>query len=114
MLTGKGAAWGLLAAVDGYSMTAKMRGQFDLIDRGLMLDRVMRVRLQPFHVLDDLAVELVDQQIDRRIEVAVGAFDEDVLSLQMQIDFRALLSVLFLMVVDREDHSAIDDLVAMP
>ena len=91
-----------------------LRRQFDLLDGRLLLEWIVRVRLQSLHVIDDLAVELVDQHINRGVQIAVRAFDEYTLAFQMQIDFRSLLLVFLLVVFDREDHSSIDNLVAMP
>ena len=47
----------------------------------LMLDRVVLVFLDAPFVAHDLSIEPVDHEIDRRVQVAVGTFDEDVLAL---------------------------------
>ncbi len=41
-----------------------------------MLERIVGMRVQVVFVLDDLAVELVDERIDRRVEIPVVALDE--------------------------------------
>jgi hypothetical protein len=87
--------------------------QLDVGRLRMMLDRVVLVFLETILVPDDLPVELVDHQVDRGVEVAVGAFNEDIFALQMEIDFNLLTLFLFLMIVDREDHIAIDHLIEM-
>src|ERR1700754_503820 len=79
----------------------------------LVLDRFVLVALQTILVTNDLPVQLVDHQVDRRVKVAVAAFDKNILALQMQVDFNLLSLFLFLVIVDREDHTAVDHLIEM-
>ncbi|CAM2148338.1 hypothetical protein PT2222_10474 [Paraburkholderia tropica] len=81
--------------------------------RGLMLERLVSMALHAILVSHDLAIELVDHEIDGGIHVAIAALNEDVLAFQMKVHFNLLSLVLFLVVVDREDHIAIDDLIEM-
>jgi len=53
-----------------------------------VLHGFMGVALNLVLVPDDLPVQLVDHQVDRRVHISVTTLDEDVLALQVKVDFR--------------------------
>jgi len=55
--------------------------------RSLPLQRLGGMRFSAFLVLDDLAVELVDQEVDGRVQVLVVGFAVNVLSTHVKVDF---------------------------
>src|SRR4051794_9136793 len=69
---------------------------------------VMTVQGGFFLVLDDLAVELVDQAVDRGVHVLVRALAEDVAPRDVDVGFRLLLQL-----VHREDNHHVDDMIEM-
>jgi hypothetical protein len=79
----------------------------------LMLDGRVLMILNTALVADDLPIEPINHEIDGRVQIAVGAFDEDVFALQMKTDFNLLPLILLFLIVDREDHIAIDHLIEM-
>ena len=85
-----------------------------LAESGLRVEpfwRDVMVILNPVLVTADLAVELVDQLIDRGIEIFAGVLDEDVLALDMQRDLGLLTSFLLTELLDGQQHVDVDDLV---
>ena len=60
-------------------------------------------------VFQYLAVELVDQRIDRGIHVGVVAFDENVLAAEMNVGFYFLLQLVY-----GENHVNVYDVIEMP
>ncbi len=69
--------------------------------------------LQAFLVPADLAVQLVHQLVDGRVEVLVRLLDEDVAALDVERDLGALTPFLLPQLVHREEDVHIDDLVEM-
>ncbi len=80
----------------------------------LIFDRLMLMALQAVFVANDLPVKLVDHQVDCGVQVAIRALDKNILTFHMQINFNLLSLLFFLMVIDREDHTAIDYLIEVP
>jgi len=74
-----------------------------------VFERIVGMRVQTIFILDDLAVELVRQIIDRDVEIRMLALDEYVLAGKVTGDFRFLSQV-----VPGEDHVDIDDVIKMP
>ena len=68
---------------------------------GLVLYAVAVMSLHTILVLDDLPIQLVDQEVDGRIKIFMVLLDEDVFTLEVQVDFRVLATVLLLVVIDR-------------
>jgi len=69
--------------------------------------------LQAVLVAHHLAVELVDQFIDRGIEISVARLREHVIALDVDVALGPLPAFLFLLLFHREDHLHIDHLVEM-
>src|SRR6185436_15686615 len=76
---------------------------------GLVLDRIVRVGIAFSLVFQYLAIELVDQQVDRRVQVGILAFAVDVLAAHVQRHFSLLPQL-----VHCEDHVRVDHVVEMP
>ena len=74
-----------------------------------MFERIVRMRVQAVFVLDDLAVELVGQGVDRSVEIRMFTLHENVLAGNVTGDFRLLGKV-----VPGEDHVDVDDMIEMP
>ena len=67
------------------------------------------MRVQTVFMLDDLAIKLVRQSVDRSTEIRVFALDEDILAGNVTGDFGFLGEV-----VPGEDHVDVDDVIEMP
>src|SRR6218665_3699309 len=72
------------------------------------------VVLQAILVAHYLAVELVDQFVDRRVQVGVGTFGKQVTAFDMDVAFRSLAFFFLLLFFYRQQHLDIDNLVKMP
>src|SRR5437764_2916396 len=79
------------------------------IRRGVVLERIVRMRMQTVFVLDDLAIELVRHGVDRGVQIRVAALDEDLLSGDVTADFHLSSEM-----VRGEDHVDADDVIKMP
>jgi hypothetical protein len=77
------------------------------------LGRIVVVVLQTILVANHLAVELIDEFIDGGIQVFVGALGKHVTAFDMDIAFGTLPSLLFLLLLNREEYLDIDHLVKM-
>ena len=75
--------------------------------------RFMVVILEAILVAHHLAVELVDQFIDRSVEISVARLREHVIALDVDVALGALPAFLLLLLFHREDHPHIDHLVEM-
>ena len=79
------------------------------IRRRVVLERIVRMRMQTVFVLDDLAIELVRNGVDRGVHIRVAALDEDLLSGDVTADFHLSSEM-----VRGEDHVDVDDVVKVP
>src|SRR5205085_12568114 len=75
--------------------------------------RVAVVVLHAGLVAADLAIELVDQFIERGVEVRVRALRKHVVALHMDAALGALPSFLFLLLFNREEYLDVHDLFEM-
>src|SRR5450830_729197 len=64
-------------------------------------------------MLDDLAVQFVDQHVNGGIQVMCNAFGMQVLTLNVNVDFCFLAFFFFCQLVDAEDHTDVDDVIEM-
>ncbi len=80
----------------------------------VVLGALVVVVLHAVLVAHDLAVELVHQCIDGSVQVLGGVLDEDVAALDVEGDFGALPTFLFLVLLDRQQHGNVHDLVEVP
>jgi hypothetical protein len=72
------------------------------------------VILQTIFVSDDLTIKFVHQFINCSVQISVRALGKHVGSFDMNIAFRSLPSLFFLLFLHREKHFDIHDLVKMP
>jgi len=86
----------------GVSSIAVIRG-------GMVLERIVRMRMQTVLVLHDLAIEFVRYGVDRGVQIRVAALDEDFLSGDVTADFH-----LSCQMVQGEDHVDVDDVIKVP
>src|SRR5882672_2431604 len=75
----------------------------------MVLERIVRMRMQTVLVLHDLAIEFVRYGVDRGVQVRVAALDEDLLPGDVTADFRLSCEMIY-----GEDHADVDDVVKMP
>src|SRR5437879_4177697 len=79
------------------------------IRRGMVLERIVRMRMQAVFVLDDLAIEFVRHGVDRCVQIRIVALDEDVLAGNVTADFRLSCET-----VHGEDHADVDAVINIP
>jgi hypothetical protein len=65
-------------------------------------------------VTSDLTIELVDQLIDRGVEVFVGTLGKQIATLDPNIALSALALFFLFLFLDRQQHLDIDHLIKMP
>src|SRR5882672_4753765 len=75
---------------------------------GMMLERIVRMRMQTVFVLDDLAIEFVRHRVDRGVQIRVVALGDDVFAGDVTADFRLSCET-----VHGEDHADVDDVIEM-
>src|SRR5258708_1979172 len=75
----------------------------------MVLQRIVRMRMQTVFVPHDLAIEFVRYGVDRGVQIRVAALDEDLLSGDVTADFRLSCEM-----VHGEDHVDVDDVIKMP
>src|SRR5882672_10669055 len=78
------------------------------IRRGMMLERIVWMRMQTVFVLDDLAIEFVRHRVDRGVQIRVVALGDDVFAGDVTADFRLSCET-----VHGEDHADVDDVIEM-
>src|SRR5258706_3508815 len=111
-----GSSWAIRFIVGGLSLfrAGRQNGRwhargaasiFGLVAAGFASAAMLEIALL---VLQYLAIELVDQRVDRRIHVRVVAFDKNVLAGEMHIGFDFLLELFH-----RENHVDVDDMIEM-
>lgn len=67
------------------------------------------VVLSACFVLKDLAVNLVNEEVDGRIKIVFGGLAVDVLSANVEREFRSVLEWL-----ERQDHLCVDHVIKVP
>ncbi len=75
----------------------------------MVLERIVRMRMQTVLVLHDLAIEFVRYGVDRGVQIRVTALDEDLLPGDVTADFRLSCEM-----IHGEDHADVDDVIKMP
>jgi hypothetical protein len=70
--------------------------------------------LEAVLVADNLAVKLVNQLIDRSVQVFMGAFGKHVAAFDVDIAFSALASFFFFLFLNRQQYFYIHHLIEMP
>ena len=78
------------------------------------LGGVVVVRLQPIFVAHHLAVELIDQFVDRSVQVGMRAFSKQLDALDVNIAFGLLPTFFLLEVLQRQQYFDIDHLIEVP
>jgi hypothetical protein len=72
------------------------------------------VVLDALFVPSDLAIEFVDQVIDRRVQILVGALGKHIVAFDMDVAFSALPALFLFLLFDSEQDLYVDDLVKVP
>src|SRR5712691_11779610 len=72
----------------------------------MVLERIVRMRMQTVFVLDDLAIEFVRHGVDRRVQIRIVALGDDVLAGDVTPDFRLSCEMVY-----AEDHADVDDVI---
>ena len=93
-------------------VSIKIGASIDVV-AGHALDAGVLVVLRPGLVLEDLAVELVDQGVDGGVQVFGDAGHMHILATQAQRYFGALAFLFFREVINGEDDCDIDDVIEM-
>jgi hypothetical protein len=75
------------------------------------LGRIMMMVLKPILVATNLSVQLVNQFIDRGVQIGMRTFREQVIALHMNVAFGPLPSFLFLLLLNSQQYLDVHNLV---